>query len=98
MNHRINAIPEPYVWDESFKVFVSFCASVLTYQDLVLIFAGFVQIIQIFFLIWQYESLDEQHQGLFQAIFSLSRYPTDADVLKHLVETMDEHFKHEEVK
>nr|Q674M7.1 RecName: Full=Neurohemerythrin [Hirudo medicinalis]AAS49167.1 hemerythrin [Hirudo medicinalis] len=57
-------IPEPYVWDESFKVF--------------------------------YENLDEEHKGLFQAIFNLSKSPADNGALKHLSKVIDEHFSHEE--
>ncbi|ESO01280.1 hypothetical protein HELRODRAFT_100575 [Helobdella robusta] len=57
-------IPEPYKWDESFKV--------------------------------DYEKLDEQHKGLFQAIFDVCAAPADAAALAHLKDVIEKHFRFEE--
>lgn len=57
-------IPEPFVWDESFKVF--------------------------------YENLDEEHQGLFAAIFDVTNDPASAANLKKLVDVSQHHFDDEE--
>lgn len=57
-------IPEPFVWDESFKVF--------------------------------YENLDEQHKGLFKAIFDVAKNPGDAGLLNHLDQVVGAHFATEE--
>nr|AQV13656.1 hemerythrin [Halosydna brevisetosa]AQV13762.1 hemerythrin [Sparganophilus sp. EP-2017] len=57
-------IPEPFCWDESFKVF--------------------------------YDTLDEQHKGLFNAIFDCSKKPEDAKALQHLDQVIVAHFNTEE--
>nr|AQV13755.1 hemerythrin [Randiella sp. EP-2017] len=57
-------IPEPFVWDDSFKVF--------------------------------YENLDEEHKGLFKAIFECAKTPDNAGALAHLIKVVGEHFADEE--
>nr|AQV13623.1 hemerythrin [Delaya leruthi] len=57
-------IPEPFKWDESFRVF--------------------------------YENLDEQHKGLFNAIFDCAKSPGDAAALSHLDKVIVAHFANEE--
>jgi hemerythrin family non-heme iron protein len=57
-------IPEPYVWDESFRVF--------------------------------YETLDEEHKGLFQAVFDVAAARSDAGKLAALVSKTVAHFTTEE--
>jgi hemerythrin family non-heme iron protein len=57
-------IPEPYCWDETFRVF--------------------------------YENIDEQHRGLFKAIFNVAANRTDSTTLTNLVKVVKEHFTTEE--
>nr|AQV13769.1 hemerythrin [Sternaspis scutata] len=57
-------IPEPYVWDESFRVF--------------------------------YDSLDEEHKGLFKGIFDVANSPGDNSCLQHLAKAVKDHFVTEE--
>lgn len=57
-------IPEPFVWDESFKVF--------------------------------YETLDEEHKSLFQAVFDCAGDKGSADKLASLVSVTVNHFSTEE--
>nr|AQV13642.1 hemerythrin [Galathowenia oculata]AQV13666.1 hemerythrin [Heteromastus filiformis]AQV13773.1 hemerythrin [Themiste pyroides] len=57
-------IPEPYVWDESFRVF--------------------------------YDNLDDEHKGLFDAVFKVAGSPKDAGALSHLVTVTDNHFTNEQ--
>nr|ASW22297.1 hemerythrin [Selachohemecus olsoni] len=56
-------IPNPFRWDESFKVF--------------------------------YDSLDEQHKGLFDAIRRLDENRGDAGALTNLQAVIDQHFTDE---
>ncbi|ESO01275.1 hypothetical protein HELRODRAFT_81819 [Helobdella robusta] len=43
-----------------------------------------------------YEKIDEQHQGLFEAIYQVCRHPEDAEKLKHLDDVIEKHFRDEE--
>lgn len=84
MGHEI---PEPFVWDESFKVFVSMVQHGLMLKNFWKSFS----------VIFQYDHLDSQHRGLFQAIFDVGKSPSDTHSLSTLVNLMQEHFDHEEV-
>nr|AQV13576.1 hemerythrin [Ancistrosyllis groenlandica] len=57
-------IPEPFVWDESFKVF--------------------------------YDSIDEEHRGLFKAVFAVAGEKGGGDKLASLVSLTVNHFANEE--
>nr|AQV13709.1 hemerythrin [Ninoe sp. EP-2017] len=57
-------IPEPYVWDESFKVF--------------------------------YDQLDEEHKGLFKAVFNMAEDKASEKALQALVDVTEKHFSAEE--
>nr|ASW22256.1 hemerythrin [Capilloventer sp. Capillo4] len=58
-------IPEPFCWDETFRVF--------------------------------YETLDNQHRGLFRSIFELQKHSDDGDQLCVMVAVMTAHFLVEEI-
>ncbi|ESO01199.1 hypothetical protein HELRODRAFT_81728 [Helobdella robusta] len=43
-----------------------------------------------------YEKLDEQHKGLFKAIFDVCAAPADASAFAHLKDVIEKHFRFEE--